>query len=493
MSSLQKFNGSGALVYAENIDRFTQKGVKIDPRKEISMKNGTFGMDLGFVYERRSGKFNPRYGNYKSIYRTILYDYRLSVSLTDFAFKPIKFEAGKQSANYTLTADNVKKDTFNVADGQNADAYMQELQINNLVSKQSASGAFEMPLPTSLHANFDLHVSKYWFINTDALISFRGPNSKKMGSHYISTLTVTARAETQWISLYSPVSINARKELNWGAGFRFGPLFIGSGSVLSNMMKSDLRNIDAHAGLSIPIYQGARERKKKKDAEEKIEEPKPVAAAKPSKSNKIQDRDKDGVADDKDACPDVPGLPADNGCPDTDKDGLTDNVDKCPTIAGTAKYNGCPVPDTDNDGVTDEKDKCITIAGPVTNNGCPEIKQEIKKTVARAAKNLFFNSGKATLQTRSYPALNKLASILRADSTLTLEIEGHTDNIGNDVRNMKLSQLRADAAKQYLLEIGIDARKITTHGFGETEPIASNDTKEGRSKNRRIVINIKNY
>jgi outer membrane protein OmpA-like peptidoglycan-associated protein len=290
--------------------------------------------------------------------------------------------------------------------------------------------------------------------------------------------------------------VNIQKQLNWGLGFRVGPLFAGSGSVISNMLKSNLRNIDAHIGLSVPIYYGIREKRSSKNIEEPTEEPKPApskaAPSKPSKS-KGQDRDKDGVTDDKDLCPDLPGPIEDNGCPDTDKDGIKDNKDQCPTKPGFERYNGCPVPDTDNDGVTDEKDKCLTIPGPVTNNGCPEIKQEIKKTVARAAKNLFFYSNKATLQTRSYPALNKLAAILRADSTLSLQIEGHTDNIGNDARNMRLSQQRADAARQYLVDIGIDPRRIGTHGFGETEPVASNTTKEGRAKNRRIVINIKNY
>jgi outer membrane protein OmpA-like peptidoglycan-associated protein len=497
LNTIQKLNGGGSLLYADNIDRLTQTGASTDFISELKKGSGTFGLDLGLVYEHRSGKFDPKYGTLKSLYRTIPYDFRWSISVTDLAFAPVKYTSGTQSAYYTLSADNVDKDTFSLR-GQSSDVYIQRLQNSYLLSKQEANEAFEMALPTTIRTNFDYHVSTYFFVNADAMISIRGPKSEKIGNHYISTFSLTPRFEKQWYTVYSPVSYDIRKQLNWGAGFRVGPLFAGSGSVLSNLIKTDFRNADAHIGLSVPIYQGTRTRKGKRDIEEKPEEePRPVAAkpapAKPVAKAKVLDRDKDGINDDVDACPDVPGLKEYNGCPDTDKDGVGDNKDKCPTIAGTFKYDGCPVPDSDNDGVTDEADKCPKIPGPVTNNGCPEIKKEIKQTVATAAKNLFFVTGKATIQTRSFPALNKIASILRKDSTLTLDIEGHTDNVGNDEKNMRLSSARAAAAKQYLVEIGIDPARITTTGYGETQPVASNATKEGRAKNRRIVLTLRNY
>ena len=490
INNIQQLNGAGSFFYAENIDRFTQNGSSPDLVTELKNGNGTFGLDLGLVYEHRSGKFDPKYGTLRSLYRTIPYDFRWSISVTDLAFAPIKYKSGAQSAHYGLSANNVNKDTFDVR-GEDMNVYMQRLQSGYLLSKTEANEEFEMALPTTIRTNFDWHISTYFFLNADAMVSIRGAKSAKAGNHYISTFSLTPRFEKQWYTVYSPVSYNMQQQLNWGAGFRLGPLFAGSGSVLSNLLKTDFTNADAHIGLSIPIYQGAKSRKVKKDTEEKkpAEQPKQVQKT----ITKVKDKDKDGVNDDADACPDVAGPAASNGCPDTDKDGLADNKDKCPTIAGTVKYNGCPVPDSDNDGVTDEADKCLNVPGPVTNHGCPEIKQEIKKSVASAAKNLFFVTGKATIQTRSYPALNKLASILRKDSTLSLDIEGHTDNVGNDDKNLRLSQARAAAAKRYLVDIGIDADRITTIGYGETQPVATNTTTEGRAKNRRIVLKLRNY
>ncbi|MBS1656000.1 MAG: thrombospondin type 3 repeat-containing protein, partial [Bacteroidetes bacterium] len=86
-----------------------------------------------------------------------------------------------------------------------------------------------------------------------------------------------------------------------------------------------------------------------------------------------KDTDGDGITDDKDKCPTVPGVAKYDGCPvpDTDKDGIKDDEDKCPTVPGVARYQGCPVPDTDKDGINDEEDKCPTVPGVARYQGCP--------------------------------------------------------------------------------------------------------------------------
>jgi outer membrane protein OmpA-like peptidoglycan-associated protein len=231
------------------------------------------------------------------------------------------------------------------------------------------------------------------------------------------------------------------------------------------------------------------------------------------------DRDNDGVTDDKDACPDVPGEVALNGCPDTDKDGIADKDDKCPTVPGIAKYNGCPIPDSDGDGVNDELDKCPTVPGlakyngcpipdsdgdgvndeldkcPATpgkpeNNGCPVIKQDVVKKVAVAAKSIYFLTGKDIIQKISFPKLNMLVNILKTDDELQISIEGHTDNKGKPDVNQKLSAKRAQAVKNYLVKKGIADNRITAQGFGDTKPIAPNTTTVGRSKNRRVELHL---
>lgn len=209
----------------------------------------------------------------------------------------------------------------------------------------------------------------------------------------------------------------------------------------------------------------------------------------------IPDRDKDGINDEEDKCPDVPGLARYQGCPipDSDKDGINDEEDKCPTVPGVARYQGCPIPDTDGDGVNDEEDKCITIPGPRENFGCPIIPEEIRKRVEVAAKNILFVTGSAKLQTKSYKGLNDVVKIMQENPGMSLQIDGHTDWVGTEEYNQKLSDDRAASVRNYIISKGIDAGRITSAGHGETMPIATNNTAAGRQQNRRVEMKLSYY
>ena len=197
-----------------------------------------------------------------------------------------------------------------------------------------------------------------------------------------------------------------------------------------------------------------------------------------------KDTDNDGIPDSEDACPTLPGRKELKGCPDTDGDGIADPYDKCPTVAGLAKYGGCPIPDTDHDGFNDEVDKCPDVASS-TNNGCPEIKQEDKKNIDIAAKGIYFESNSAQIRTVSLENLDKIVA--------KVTIEGHTDNTGSSESNMLLSQHRADACKDYLVLKGISADRIQSNGYGDTQPVAGNNSEEGKAKNRRTEFKIHSY
>ena len=237
------------------------------------------------------------------------------------------------------------------------------------------------------------------------------------------------------------------------------------------------------------------------------------------------DRDADGIADKNDQCPDVSGTAKYNGCPipDTDKDGINDENDKCPTVAGIAKYNGCPIPDTDNDGINDEEDKCPNVPGiarlqgcpipdsdndgindeedncpsrPGTreNNGCPEINGKLIDRVNTSARSIQFTSNNsAVLGATAKKVLNDVATIMKEDPDLKLSIEAHTSPGGKEETNMKVSQARAEAVKAYLEQQGVEADRMQVQGFGSTQPINSGTTAADKAKNRRVELKLSNH
>ena len=208
----------------------------------------------------------------------------------------------------------------------------------------------------------------------------------------------------------------------------------------------------------------------------------------------VPDTDGDGIFDDKDKCPEVVGYPELDGCPypDRDKDGVTDNKDRCPDEPGSTKNDGCPITDRDNDGVPDDTDRCPDEPGPASNQGCPEIKEEVLEKTAAIAKNIYFDFGSARLQKRSLAPLDELVEILKENPSYKLTIESHTDNVGTNESNQKLSDNRSSAVMSYLVKKGIDASRLTASGYGEEKPVASNDTANGRTLNRRSELKLSN-
>ena len=210
----------------------------------------------------------------------------------------------------------------------------------------------------------------------------------------------------------------------------------------------------------------------------------------PKEFNGCPDTDGDGIPDKDDACPEVAGPKKFNGCPDTDGDGIPDKDDKCPDVAGPAENGGCPWPDTDGDGVLDKDDLCPEVAGPASNKGCPEPDEKEQKQLNQYAKTILFDTGKATIKFQSAEVLNQIINVLKKYPNSRFRIEGHTDSTGKKAKNMTLSQNRADAVKVYLIQGGIDAGRLESQGFGPEKPIASNKNKKGRELNRRVEINL---
>jgi OOP family OmpA-OmpF porin len=204
--------------------------------------------------------------------------------------------------------------------------------------------------------------------------------------------------------------------------------------------------------------------------------------------NGCPDKDGDGIVDAEDRCPELAGTAALKGCPDTDGDGLIDPEDKCPQDKGLAELQGCP--DKDGDKVADVDDKCPEVAGIVANKGCPEIKEEVKQLFTKALQGIQFETGKDIIRKVSNPILDNVVNVMNENPAYLLEINGHTDNIGDKSFNTDLSQRRANAVKAYLISKGIKSERLTAKGYGDSQPAADNKTSAGRAKNRRVEFKI---
>lgn len=194
------------------------------------------------------------------------------------------------------------------------------------------------------------------------------------------------------------------------------------------------------------------------------------------------DSDCDGVPDRIDECPGTPlGMAVDSrGCPrDTDGDGVPDYLDECP---GTPKgvevdRRGCPL-DSDGDGVPDYRDKCpgTPKGARVDTEGCWVIDEA------------FFDFDNYEVKQRFYPIFDDVVTVLNNNPSLKIVIEGHTDNIGTEGYNQKLSEERAKAVKRYLVKKGIQSDRLSIVGYGLSRPRATNDTEAGRALNRRVKL-----
>ncbi len=221
------------------------------------------------------------------------------------------------------------------------------------------------------------------------------------------------------------------------------------------------------------------------------------------------DNDADRVPDETDSCPNDPedddGWRDVDGCPDkdNDQDEILDIEDRCPnepeTWNGFADEDGCPdeeVGDKDEDGIPDTTDRCPYDAedfdGDRDEDGCPdEGRVVVEKSFIKITESIYFDTGKATIQPRSFDLLNEIASVIAANPKLKLiRVEGHTDDVGSSALNLRLSQARAGAVRQYLTDQGVDETRLDARGFGESYPIQPNDQEEGRAANRRVEFII---
>lgn len=227
----------------------------------------------------------------------------------------------------------------------------------------------------------------------------------------------------------------------------------------------------------------------------------PVVAAAPAKP---ADRDRDGVDDLRDFCPDLPAGatpdPDKAGCPDGDQDhdGIADHTDQCRAQAKGLHPDpvrlGCPMPDRDNDSVPDVDDHCPDKPGAPNPdpklNGCPGL---VKVAAGKIEINrpVFFATGEDRILSKSFPVLDAVANALKMTPEIhVVEVQGHTDAQGGAEKNRDLSERRAGSVRTWLIQHGVDTLRLRAHGYGDSRPQSTNKTAQGRSANRRVEFLI---
>ena len=245
----------------------------------FSSNSRGIGIDLGFVYEWRPHiskyEMETREGDTTALSKVHnKYKLRIGFSVTDIGSLEYK---DAQIEEFDVTA-NLNEESLNDFETPNE-------VLNGLYQRISAFMGASVDLPTALHANIDWSLSPKWYLNINGDLSLNSNTMERVNT-IPNEIMLTPRFETKWFSFYVPVRYTENIGTQWGAGFRLGPLYAGSGSILSFLTADTVQAADAYMGLKIPIYQ-----------------------------SKIKDRDHDGVKDRKDKCPDEAG-PADNkGCP----------------------------------------------------------------------------------------------------------------------------------------------------------------------------------
>jgi len=466
------YTTTGSVVYGSSQDFAANSNIDIDS------KSRGFGVDLGLVYEWRP-EYTADRADINDLKEVNKYKLRFGLSVTDLG--SMKYDKGVRN-NYNLNK------TITQANYDNADSFDEFLKNN--YTNVPVNGTVRSYLPTAIHADVDWNIHNKFYLNANADL---GVVSKtKLNQNSIANrVSLTPRYESKWFSAYVPISyMDYSKQAQVGFGLRTGVFFIGSGSILSNVVSKNSKAADIHLGFKIPVYQ-----KKAKDQDgdgilDKDDECPTVAGPVENKGCPWGDKDNDGILDKDDKCPDVAGPAANNGCPweDKDKDGVLDKDDKCPTVAGPKENAGCPWPDTDGDGVLDKDDKCPKVKGTVANNGCPEVTTEVIKKLNDFSKSILFDTSKATIKAESNAKLEEIVKVMNEYSNANFKLEGHTDSTGNAAKNLQLSKDRAAAVKDYLIAKGISASRLSSEGYGITKPIASNKTVAGRAENRRVEI-----
>lgn len=328
------------------------------------------GLDIGIIYEWRPNyqKFKYRQSKNHYAWRKDMNKYRLKLGASIVDIGKIKFQkdGGYNDLNVSLNKDNFTQFT-SVSDYKMFDSLLKAK-----FSDQNGKNDYSVLLPTAVNLQSDFAVNRFFYLNLSAhLADFY--RSKDLRVHNYSAICFAPRIEENWYTIAVPITYNtlsARHSQYATVGFniRLGPITIGTNNLMPFFTKGDLSAYNLFAMLKVSIpYKVTRDLDRDGVLDDKD------ACPDDSGSVVLQgcpDVDRDGIADKDDACPHQKGLPEFKGCPDTDGDGIRDGDDECPLQKGSLALKGCP--DFDGDSIPDKDDACPKAAGPKQFKGCPD-------------------------------------------------------------------------------------------------------------------------
>ncbi|PIE50061.1 MAG: flagellar motor protein MotB [Flavobacteriales bacterium] len=352
-----------------------------------SMNAGSgFGGDIGLTYEWRPDYTETDRNKYKL---------KFGLSVTDI---------GK--INYKDATQDTYTGQTTIANQAFQDEKLEDL-LNGL--DKTSKKSLEAKLPTALHLNADWNINQKFYLNFNANMDIAGDkiNANNIENSYI----LTPRFESKLFSAYIPMGLYEYSGFQAGFGLRAGPLYVGSGSVITNLI-GETKGADFYFGLKIPLYKKVKGKK------------------------------------------------------DTDRDGIVDAMDACPEVPGVVENNGCP------------EEEVVSVV-------------QVEEEIGMHTKSIYFNYAKSTFKEGVTQKLDAIVAVMNEYPENQFSIEGHTDNKGTPNSNQILSEKRAKAVMNYLIKKGISASRLSARGFGQTKPIDTNDTKAGRANNRRVEIKVK--
>ena len=415
-SHINALTGTAGIAYSTGIDRLIKGDLNGSLYDYIDARG--FGLDLGVVYEWTSAATRAAAEEGSEWFNPTRYKLRVSASMTDLGW--LSYDVAPNSGTYMMNFVNQPTSILNLND-RSLNEYISDLKAGGFIG-QWGTEKLEPRLPTLIRANVDWQAWKRFYVNLDG--AYNMIRDSKVGAHYLSGAAITPRYESRWFSVYSPISYNEQDEFGWGIGVNVGVFYVGSGAILSNMIKKDIGNMDFHVGMHVPIGRG-----KKVKSKPIVQEP--VYIPEPE-----------------------------------------------------------PEPEPEQPRVDTIVKEVIVYVEPEPVPEEPKVDQRIVEEVDLLAHSIYFVTGSDWLLIESREPLNKIAEILKAHPDIYATIEGHADSVGSDRTNDVLSQQRAERVAKYLTDQGVDGGRLVTVSYGSNHPFASNITKAGKAKNRRVEIKL---